>query len=124
MTRAMHRLYVTHAESRRLYGKESYPSPSRFLREVPPDLMEEVRGRGVAHPAAASTLAPAPFATGSMAGDAGGFHLGQRVTHPKFGEGVVLNSEGHGPQARIQVNFKEAGAKWLVLAYARLEPVG
>ncbi|WP_295388926.1 DNA helicase II [uncultured Thiodictyon sp.] len=123
MTRAMHRLYVTHAESRRLYGKTSDQAPSRFLREVPPELMEEVRARGVSYPAAGAR-ASAPFATGSMSGDAGGFHLGQRVTHPKFGEGVVLNSEGHGPQARIQINFKEAGAKWLVLAYARLESAG
>jgi DNA helicase-2/ATP-dependent DNA helicase PcrA len=55
-------------------------------------------------------------------GDAGLFRLGQRVVHPKFGEGVVLNSEGRGSAARIQVNFQKAGAKWLVLAYARLEP--
>jgi DNA helicase-2/ATP-dependent DNA helicase PcrA len=123
MTRAMHRLYVTHAESRRLYGKESYPQPSRFLREVPPELMEEVRGRGVSRPAAAR--APVPAAAGVMGGgDTGGFHLGQRVTHPKFGEGVVLNSEGRGAQARIQVNFQGVGSKWLVLAYARLEPAG
>ncbi len=123
MTRAMHRLYVTHAESRRLYGKESYPQPSRFLREVPPELMEEVRGRGASRTAAAR--APAPATAGvTGGGDTGGFHFGQRVTHPKFGEGVVLNSKGRGPQAQIQINFQGVGAKWLVLAYARLEPVG
>ena len=123
MTRAMHRLYVTHAESRRLYSKESYPQPSRFLREVPIELLEEVRGRGVSYPAAAGR-APTPVAAQPAgAGETGGFHLGQRVTHPKFGEGIVLNSEGRGPQARIQVNFQGVGAKWLVLAYARLESV-
>ena len=118
MTRAMHHLYVTHAESRRLHGREEYPFPSRFLREIPAELMEEVRGGGVSRPG------PAPAAQRSFASDAGagGFSLGQRVIHPKFGEGVVLNSEGRGPQARIQVNFSGVGAKWLVLAYARLEP--
>jgi DNA helicase-2/ATP-dependent DNA helicase PcrA len=122
MTRAMHRLYLTHAESRRLYGKESYPFPSRFLREVPPELMEEVRGRGISRPATA-VQTPKPFA-GHVKPEVGGFHLGQRVVHPKFGEGVVLNSEGSGPQARIQINFQGVGAKWLVLAYARLEAAG
>jgi DNA helicase-2/ATP-dependent DNA helicase PcrA len=118
MTRAMHQLYVTHAESRRLHGREEYPFPSRFLREVPPELMEEVRGGGVSRPGPAP-MAPSPFATDASVGT---FSLGQRVVHPKFGEGVVLNSEGRGPQARIQVNFPGVGAKWLVLAYARLEP--
>jgi DNA helicase-2/ATP-dependent DNA helicase PcrA len=66
--------------------------------------------------------APSPYPGTQPA--SGGFSLGQRVIHPKFGEGVVLNSEGRGPQARIQVNFSAVGAKWLVLAYARLEPAG
>jgi len=118
MTRAMHRLYLCHAESRRLHGSESYPFPSRFLREIPPELIEEVRGGGVAWPGKART------ATSASPPDAGGFQLGQRVSHPKFGVGTVLNSEGKGTSARIQVNFEAVGAKWLVLAYARLEPVG
>ncbi|HYN77520.1 MAG TPA: 3'-5' exonuclease, partial [Lamprocystis sp. (in: g-proteobacteria)] len=128
MTRAKQQLYVTHAESRRLYGREGYPQPSRFLREVPPELLEEVRGGGVSRPAA--PLAPTRFTSGAAldaargAAQTGGFHLGQRVTHPKFGEGVVLNAEGSGAQARIQVNFQGVGAKWLVLAYARLEVAG
>jgi DNA helicase-2/ATP-dependent DNA helicase PcrA len=113
MTRAKRLLYLTHAESRRLHGREEYGMPSRFLREVPAELVEEVRGGGVSR----------PVASASWGDDAEGFHLGQRVRHPKFGTGVVLNSEGHGAGARIQVNFESAGAKWLVLAYARLEPV-
>ena len=120
MTRAMHHLYLTHAESRRLHGREEYPFPSRFLREIPAELVEEVRGGGVSRPGLASA-SPRAFAPDA---GAGGFSLGQRVIHPKFGEGVVLNSEGRGPQARIQVNFSGVGAKWLVLAYARLEPAG
>lgn len=122
MTRAMHQLFVTHAENRRLHGREECPFPSRFLREIPPELMEEVRARGLARPAAAERP-QARLPTGGGATE-GGFRLGQRVMHPKFGEGVVLNSEGQGPQARIQVNFQTVGAKWLVIAYARLEPVG
>ena len=51
----------------------------------------------------------------------GGVRLGQRVRHGKFGEGIVLNSEGSGAHARVQVNFEASGTKWLVVAYANLE---
>jgi DNA helicase II / ATP-dependent DNA helicase PcrA len=125
MTRAMRQLYLTQAESRRLYGREEYPAPSRFLREIPAELIEEVRGGGVARPAFAPKSAigsPAKHSAGAQAPE--GYRLGQRVRHPKFGEGVVLNSEGRGAQARIQIDFKgSVGAKWLVLTYARLEAV-
>jgi DNA helicase-2/ATP-dependent DNA helicase PcrA len=117
LTRAMHRLYLTHAESRRLHGSESYPFPSRFLREIPSALIEEVRGSGVSRPGT-------PPLAGASEPSAGGFQLGQRVSHPTFGLGTVLNSEGKGASARIQVNFEAVGAKWLVLAYARLDPAG
>ena len=98
--------------------------PSRFLREVPAELIEEVRGGGVSRPYGGGV--GAGFATGFNVGAAdagGGFRLGQRVRHPKFGPGVVLNAEGQGAGARIQINFESAGAKWLVIDYARLEPV-
>jgi len=123
VTRAKQQLYLTYAESRRLHGREEYALPSRFLREVPGELIEEVRGGGVSRPAG-SAFGRGSGARDTMnAGDAGdGFRLGQRVRHPKFGAGVVLNSEGSGAGARIQVNFESAGAKWLVLSYARLEP--
>ena len=125
MTRAREQLYLTHAESRRLHGREEYPMPSRFMREVPPELLEEVRGGGVSRRGAASaSFAGARAASGAGPGRGvagGGFQLGQQVMHPKFGHGVVLNSEGSGAGARIQVNFEAVGAKWLVLAYARLE---
>ncbi|MCG6943291.1 MAG: ATP-binding domain-containing protein, partial [Thiohalocapsa sp.] len=117
MTRAMQRLYLTHTESRRLHGREEYPMPSRFLREMPGELLEEVRGSGVSQPYAGGKRGAQPAA-------AGGFRLGQQVVHPKFGSGVVLGTEGSGNQARIQVNFETVGAKWLVLAYARLDAVG
>jgi len=115
MTRARQQLFLCHAESRRLHGREEYPMPSRFLREIPPELVEEVRGGGVSRPGRSAQPAAAA---------AGGFHLGQQVVHPKFGPGVVLHSEGSGASARIQVNFESVGAKWLVLAYARLEAAG
>jgi DNA helicase-2/ATP-dependent DNA helicase PcrA len=115
MTRARQQLYLTHAESRRLYGKENYPVPSRFLREIPPDVTEEIRARpAVARPFAA--------ASGSLSAsmEASGFNLGQKVVHAKFGEGVVLNAEGQGSSARVQVNFEAVGSKWLMVAYANL----
>ncbi|MEO2269142.1 DNA helicase II [Pseudoalteromonas sp. YIC-656] len=119
MTRAMEKLYVTHAESRRLYGQEKYHSPSRFLRELPDDCIEEIRIKTkVTAPQQASrfshSLTQAAFADS-------GFNLGQRVLHAKFGEGTVLNYEGAGPQSRVQVNFDDVGSKWLVTAYARLQ---
>ncbi|MCB1785422.1 MAG: DNA helicase II [Gammaproteobacteria bacterium] len=117
MTRAMSQLYLTHAESRRLHGSESYPLPSRFLREIPVELIEEVRAR----PQVSRPYSPASVSL-AAAQDATGFRLGQRVLHPKFGEGVILNAEGQGNGARVQVNFEQAGAKWLVVAYANLSP--
>jgi DNA helicase-2/ATP-dependent DNA helicase PcrA len=115
MTRAMRQLYLTHAETRRLHGKESYPAPSRFLREIPAQVVEEIRAR----PQVSRPYAAAAPAAGLQAL---GFDLGQRVAHPKFGEGIVLSAEGQGAAARVQVNFEGVGAKWLVLAYANLSP--
>ncbi len=113
MTRAREQLYLTYAESRRLHGTDHYASPSRFLREIPAELTQGVRiGGSFARPA----FEPAKT-------DAGEYRLGQQVIHPKFGEGVVVNCEGHGGSARVQVNFVHKGSKWLVAAYAKLEPV-
>ena len=117
MTRAMQHLYLTYAESRRLYGRESYPRPSRFLREIPPELIQEVRIRAtINHPI--TPLNPAK--KGSLE-TTGTYKLGQRVSHAKFGEGIVLQIEGIGAQERVQINFKAVGVKWLMLAYANLE---
>jgi DNA helicase-2/ATP-dependent DNA helicase PcrA len=125
MTRAMSELYLTHAEARRLHGAEHRAAPSQFLREIPRELLEEVRPRvRVSRPLQGR---PRPsFRRGGAGGldDAGpgdGVKLGQRVRHGKFGEGVVMNYEGDGPHARLQVNFEGSGVKWLVMAYANLE---
>ena len=124
MTRAERKLCLTYAESRRLYGgSDRYSTPSRFLRELPPDRVEEVRLRGrVSRP---GVRVPPRRRAGlePIRDETNGLRLGQRVQHPKFGEGVVLTYEGQGTHARVQVNFENAGSKWLVVAYANLVPV-
>jgi len=121
MTRAMTKLYLCHAESRRLYGQEKYHKASRFLKELPEENTQEIRLQSqVSRPSTkgrfSSTITLETF-------EDTGFKLGQQVIHPKFGEGVVLNYEGTGAQSRIQVNFAEVGSKWLVVAYANLKTI-
>ncbi|MGZ8241276.1 MAG: DNA helicase II [Methylobacter sp.] len=116
MTRAMLQLHLTYAESRRLYGRESYPRPSRFLREIPGQYIQEVRMRAnVSRPVTAVKSKTSYLQTTST------YKLGQRVSHSKFGEGIVLQMEGEGAHERVQINFKQAGVKWLMLAYTQLE---
>jgi DNA helicase-2/ATP-dependent DNA helicase PcrA len=114
ITRAMEKLYICWAEKRRLFGTEHYHSPSRFIDEIPSNLVQEIR---------LNAQVSRPFIHSSASRDtASDFEIGQRLMHPKFGEGTVIHFEGQGPQARIQVNFETVGSKWLVLAYARLTP--
>ncbi|MCW5578180.1 MAG: DNA helicase II [Dokdonella sp.] len=114
ITRARDQLVLCHAESRRLHGVESYARPSRFLGEIPPELLREVRPR-------AQVSRPAFGSAARVGGDAAvPFRLGQRVEHASFGEGVVLGYEGAGAHTLIEVNFAAAGRKRLVLAYANL----
>ena len=119
MTRAMKKLYMTYAEMRRLYGQEKYHTASRFLREIPVECVEEIRLKTTV-----SRPVPNRFSrsVSHESFEQSGFTLGQRVRHRKFGEGVVLNYEGSGDHARVQVNFDEFGSKWLVLSFAKLEP--
>ncbi len=122
ITRAKSKLYLTHAESRRLHGEVNLCRPSRFIKEIPKQLIDEIRlkttvSRTKVHRRngmrdSLSSGAEIPQTEIS---------LGQRVAHGKFGEGVVLNYEGQGANARVQVNFDAAGSKWLVLSYAKLE---
>ena len=126
MTRAKRSLCLSYAESRRLYGggSDRYSTPSRFLRELPPERVEEVRLRGRVSRPAMPALPRSRAGSGSLRdGESDGLRLGQRVRHPKFGEGVVLTYEGQGAHARVQINFEAAGAKWLVVAYANLVAV-
>ncbi|EJL87673.1 DNA helicase II [Pantoea sp. GM01] len=118
VTRAMVKLTLTYAETRRLYGKEVYHRPSRFIGELPEECVEEVRLRAsVSRPVNHQRMGT-PIAQNDS-----GFTLGQRVRHAKFGEGTIINLEGSGEHSRLQVAFQGQGIKWLVAAYARLETV-
>ncbi len=117
ITRAREELYLTCAEQRRIYGRESYAMPSRFINEIPGETMVEIRPRAQVTLPKSST---SRFVQEEP--DFGGLQVGQRVLHPTFGEGTLMNCEGNGRHARVQVNFEQAGQKWLVLAYANLQP--
>ncbi|MCE8010213.1 DNA helicase II [Billgrantia desiderata] len=126
LTRAMRKLYLTHSEIRRLHGKETFQRPSRFLREIPAEYLEEVRLRGqISRPVTAMRPAVGLSRQTSVDGgdDLPSLSLGQRVHHPVFGEGVILNAEGEGARARVQVSFEGEGDKWLVLGFAKLTPL-
>lgn len=126
ITRAEKKVVMTYAECRRIYGEERFNAVSRFVRDVPGELVEEVRAK-VKRPAKPGTVratggSSRKFSTSDKGVDTG-FELGQHVSHPKFGEGVILTFEGHGANARVQVNFNSEGSKWLVVSYARLEAI-
>jgi DNA helicase-2/ATP-dependent DNA helicase PcrA len=115
MTRAMDQLYLTWAEVRYLHGRERYTRPSRFLLEIPEELIEEVRTTSLhSSPSLNKQTSKSPTTTN-------GIRLGGHVHHAKFGGGTVVSVEGQGEYARVQVNFEASGAKWLVLAYANLQ---
>ncbi|MFT5576373.1 MAG: DNA helicase-2/ATP-dependent DNA helicase PcrA [Bermanella sp.] len=116
ITRAEQRLFMTYAETRRLHGQENHNAPSRFLSEIPKELLSEVRCN-------TQISRPVSFASTSMRSEDedSGLSLGQRVMHSIFGEGTILNFEGQGSATRVQVNFEAEGSKWLVLQYAKLE---
>jgi DNA helicase-2/ATP-dependent DNA helicase PcrA len=134
ITRARQQLYLSHAEARRIHGVPQSCFPSQFLKEIPGEFLEETRPRaGYTQP------------LGGWGGGAGygrgrpellrgngtaitpppehGLRIGQRVHHSKFGEGTVLNFDGTGAGARVEVRFRQAGEKWLMLAYAKLNPL-
>ena len=121
ITRAKQSLFVTYAEQRRLHGMDSFSQPSRFISEIPDDYVEEIRPRvQVSRPVRAPRSGAASSLRKSSDAEMG-VRLGQRVHHGKFGDGVILNYEGQGAHARVEVNFETAGTKWLVLSYANLD---
>jgi len=118
MTRAEKKLLLTHAEIRRLHGSENYHRPSRFIKEIPKKYLQDIR----------PSSAPSPMVKKvsydfDESQDLPGLHIGQRVQHPLFGEGVLLQVEGQGPHTRVQVKFDKEGSKWLVASYAKLSAV-
>jgi len=122
ITRARRRLYITHAQTRMLHGQTRYHIVSRFMDEVPRELVEWLspqRRRGIDVDAAEwGAVQTAPQATPP----ASKWRIGQSVRHAKFGVGVIIDAEGRGDDARVQVNFRDTGVKWLALEYAKLEP--
>ena len=120
MTRSMEKLFVTHAEMRNLYGSESFNPASRFLREIPEELTVEVRTGGNVSRSSNSKLKGSRI-NGEVPETE--FKLGQRVLHESFGEGVILNYEGEGSNARVEVNFDSSETKWLMVTYAKLQQI-
>ncbi|MEQ3762420.1 MAG: DNA helicase II [Alcanivorax sp.] len=122
ITRAMEKLIITYAESRRLYGQENFSTPSRFIREIPSELVQEVRLKNsVTRPMSSRNTKPSTFAKPDFVQEQYPYALGQRVHHEMFGEGTVLQFEGQGAGLRVQVNFDDAGSKWLVASFAKLD---
>ncbi len=136
LTRARRRLYLLLAQSRMLHGQTRYNVPSRFFRELPEALLRRVNHtrqapaqasgyarQGQSHYGAARTTSRGPSTAPVMQARDSPWRIGQAVTHAKFGAGVIVNAEGGGTEARVQVNFKSSGMKWLMLEYAKLTPV-
>jgi DNA helicase-2/ATP-dependent DNA helicase PcrA len=116
MTRARQKLYLSYAELRRLHGGSNVCYRSRFIREIPSELLDEICLRTqISQPIAFTATKSDVTLPGSD------FQLGQRVFHPTYGEGVILNYEGQGPQARLQIKFHSSGAKWIVADYVKLQ---
>lgn len=130
LTRARRRLYLSFTQSRMLHGQTRYNIPSRFLQEIPDSLLKWLQPVqkamiGNKQPAFRD---PAPAIgrqiseTGTLDSAAARWRVGQNVVHAKFGAGVIVNCEGRGADARVEVKFGRAGTKWLLLEYAKLNP--
>lgn len=130
LTRARRRLYLTLAQSRMLHGQTRYHIRSRFFDEIPEPLLRRVNAppmRGMGSSGMGGGMVPfggfggyTGATSATAAATASGWRVGQNVTHPKFGAGVIVNAEGRGADARVQVNFRDSGLKWLALEYAKL----
>ena len=120
MTRARRRLYISHAQTRMLHGQTRYNIASRFLDEIPSELTKRLSVAAPAFAPAAPSRATTRITSKPVM--VGGFRIGQQVLHPKFGSGVIVQAEGSGGDARVQVNFRNDGLKWLALDYAKLSP--
>lgn len=122
ITRAMEKLYICNAEARRLYGQEHRHKPSRFIKELPEECLDEIRLQ-------TSVARPQTNSYGRFGADARrdafattGFALGQRVIHPSFGEGVILSYDGVGENAQVTINFEDVGTKIFIARMAKLTP--
>jgi DNA helicase-2/ATP-dependent DNA helicase PcrA len=127
ITRARRRLYLTHAQSRMLHGQVRYNVASRFFDELPAALVRWLSPqRADAWPARTETPRTREPTFGAASygalADRPGWRIGQSVKHAKFGLGIIIDAEGRGTDARVQVNFRDVGVKWLALEYAKLQP--
>lgn len=122
ITRARQQLHLSHAECRTIYGRSEVSYPSQFLSEIPASLVSQVR-------AAANNLSPTAHSGAQNnigyrpdygSDDDVEVYIGQRVSHKKFGEGLVIDIEGSGARARVQVSFDNNGTRWLMLNIANL----
>ncbi len=120
ITRARRRLYLSHAQSRMLHGQIRYGMPSRFLDELPEQVLLNLNQRREPPHQSSGYSAPAAPRSKTQHGNDTGYKVGQSVTHAKFGTGIIIDFEGRGADARVQVKFRDAGTKWLALAYAKL----
>ncbi len=125
LTRARRRLYLSLAQSRMLHGQTRFNVPSRFFNEIPEALLKRINARpryqdnyATGHRGAPVSAAPPSFQVASGIP----WRIGQSVAHAKFGNGVIVSAEGRGAEARVQVNFRRDGLKWLMLEYANLAP--
>jgi len=119
VTRARRRLYLTHAQSRMLHGQVRYNIASRFLNELPPGTVQWLSPKGrEARETTAMSYAPESRQSSTQPS----WRIGQSVKHTRFGLGIIIDAEGRGSDARVQVNFREGGVKWLALEYAKLQP--
>jgi DNA helicase-2/ATP-dependent DNA helicase PcrA len=124
VTRARRRLYLSHAQTRMLHGQTRYNLPSRFIEEIPAGLVKWLTPRMAKQGGVPSRLTfEEPRASYSSRASGSGYRIGQGVRHAKFGEGIIVNLEGGGEDARAQINFGNAGMKWLALSVAKLETV-
>jgi DNA helicase-2/ATP-dependent DNA helicase PcrA len=124
ITRARRRLYLSHAQSRMLHGQIRYSMPSRFMDELPEQVLLNLNRRSEpGYPSSAQQPASS-YGTNrrTQTGNDTGYKVGQSVAHAKFGTGIIIDFEGRGADARVQVKFRDAGTKWLALAYAKLSP--
>ena len=128
ITRARHRLYLSHAQTRMLHGQTRYNIPSRFLEEIPQGLMKWLTPRFQRQKAFQADFSRQTRTTPmnrplqkAHSRDVGGFRIGQNVVHAKFGAGIIIDAEGQGNDARVQVNFGHHGVKWLAVSVAKLQ---
>jgi len=119
ITRARRRLYLTHAQSRMLHGQLRYNIASRFLDELPDGLVRWLSPQRAGMPPTQDVETGVDTGRGA---ERSGWRIGQIVKHAKFGLGIIIDAEGRGSDARLQVNFRDAGVKWLALEYAKLQP--